>query len=203
MMRKMRMTNKNILVTTFGRMNPPTKSHIKLCKYMMDLATIKGADVSICLSKSVDSNKNPLTYSERRDIIEYAFQNYYGIQPPLEKCDDVLDVLKTHNGEYEIIYFVCGDDRADEYKVLFDKYNNNLYSYKEIHVISLSRSDGVSSTQARNAVKNDDINQFKRIIALPEKNNISYYFNKLRWILCPYGIDLDHSQEYLDNINKI
>lgn len=187
----------DILVTTFGRMNPPTISHIKLCKVVYDLASIKNGIPKIYLSKTIDDNKNPFTFALKKQIIESDFKD---ISIDIKSAKDILDVMILNNALYKEIWFVCGEDRKDEYLKLLNKYNGKLYHYNKIHVYSLNRNDNISSSLARQLVKDGNKNDFMKIVA----NNINgeQHFKKLRGILVPYDISWDNAQSYLDNINS-
>ena len=52
---------------TFGRFNPPTTGHEKLVKKLMSVG--KGTDVLLFSSHSNDKRKNPLSISEKLEIV--------------------------------------------------------------------------------------------------------------------------------------
>lgn len=185
------------LVTTFGRMNPPTISHIKLIKTMIDLATIKNGKVKVYLSETWDEKKNPLTIHDKTKILH----NTLSVNLPaysLDKAKDVLDVLKLNNTFYDKIIFVCGTDRVDEYKKLLNKYNGNLYSFKEIVVYGISRKDGISATLARKLACQGNYKEFYKIVPMFDRDKV---YSKIRSVCCPCGIMMEDGQKYLDNLN--
>lgn len=174
------------VVVTFGRMNPPTTAHLKLCATAQELAGSLGCKCFIYLSNTVDETKNPLMPSYRRMTILDAFKGL-GMESPSiivnTPVKDVIGVLKAHSGA-DTLYFVCGEDREEEYRTLFDKYNHVEYDFKKIVVYSILRDDDVSATKARQLAVDGDYKEFSKIVIGDDKEGM---FRKVRWVLAPYN----------------
>jgi len=93
---------------------------------------------------------------------------------------DALDqfnaYLTEHNDEYEPGYWMCGDDRVDEYSSIIDKYDEletYLGSKENIKNIckgtlevntGKGRTEGVSGTDVRKAILTNDKSKFKALM---------------------------------------
>lgn len=185
------------LVTTFGRMNPPTNSHIQMIKTMIDIATIKSGNIKVYLSETWDEKKNPLTIQDKTKIIYNTLSDKLPAYS-IDKAKDVLDVLKLNDTMYDKIIFVCGSDRKEEYRILLNKYNGNLYSFKEIVVYGISRKDGISATLARKMACQGNYKEFSEIVPEFDRDKV---YSKIRSICCPYDVMMEDGQNYLNNIN--
>lgn len=154
------MTN---IVVTFGRMNPPTIGHVLLCNKVIEIATNTKSEAAIFLSTTQDNNKNPLSPEVKLSFVKEC---YYSATVN-DKVKNPLDVLIYFNGKYDNITFVCGSDRVEEYKTLFNKYNGIHYQYKTIIVVNAGDRDennDASATLARKYALNNDFSSFRDII---------------------------------------
>ena len=89
----------------------------------------------------------------------------------------IFNVLVTAAEDgYRNINIVVGADRQAEFENLANKYNGELYDFKEIRVISAGVRDadaegveGMSASKMRKAVQDDDFDAFRR--GMPKKLN--------------------------------
>lgn len=154
-------TSSNVAVATFGRFNPPTKGHSVLIHYLANMGKEKKTKAFVFPSRSFDSKKNPLDIDTKISFLKKIDKNVV-----------VVDDKKLYNPYkavewlleqgYEKIYFIIGDDREDEFKSGFVKYYDKD---KVIIKSSGNRSKGISGTDMRNAVKEDDFKTFSSGIA--------------------------------------
>jgi len=192
------MTNKT-LITTFGRMNPPTNAHMKMIRYMLDTSFVRGYDFKLYISSTWDDKKNPLTFAYKKAIIKNTLCDYLTDNNVLA-AKDILDVLRINNYLYDRVVFVCGEDRYKEYKTLLNKYNGNLYDYKEIVVHYIKRRDNVSATLARKYACSGNYNDFIKIVAGDDIDKARMY-RKIYSVMCPHGVLMEDAQSYLNDIN--
>ena len=125
----------------FARMNPPHKGHGKLITSMLAIRkSLKThgiqAHVHIILQEGVDSEKNPLTFEQRKKFI----LNYINYGPNLEEEDkQYISIIKqkTSQNAFQILrkegfnkfYFLMGVDRRDDFtSPTFAKYKPNMYN---------------------------------------------------------------------------
>ena len=87
----------------------------------------------------------------------------------------IFDVLTTANEDgYTSVNIVVGADRQAEFENLANKYNGELYDFKQIRVISAGVRDadaegveGMSASKMRKAVQDDNFDEFRK--GIPKK----------------------------------
>ncbi len=90
---------KNLLVFSWGRMNPPTVGHEKLIDIIKAIARRTRADAAMYLSKTTDKVKNPLEYEDKLFYAQKAFGNI--IKDTKEK--NIIGLLKEISKKYRNI----------------------------------------------------------------------------------------------------
>lgn len=161
----------NVGVISFGRMNPVTTGHEKLAKAVLSAAKKYNGTPMIFLSHSNDPKKNPLTYEQKIDLAKKAFGSKIIIESPSRT---ILEVAAELQGKFQNLIVVAGSDRIKEFDTLLNKYNNNLYEYDSIKVVSAGERDpdasdvtGMSASKMRQLAKENDLSSFKN--GLPRK----------------------------------
>ena len=152
----------NIII---GRFQPITLGHMKIVEQMYNennLPTI------FCMvsNKKFDS-KHPFSddiISEELDIImknDKQVAGYIWItNADIVKCGE-----KLHEAGYEPLLWGCGTDRYDSYKKQADKYKEKAGLLPEFDVFEVKRTDDdISATKVRNAIKENDINTFNKMM---------------------------------------
>ena len=152
----------------FGRMNPPTKGHEENVNGLKDLASKHNADHVVIASHSHDPKKNPLSPEDKLKHLKRAFPGTNVKVASKEKPTILHHAADLYNQGYTHLHVVGGGDRVDEYKRLLNQYNgkegrHGLYNFKKITVHSTGeRKSGVSGTDMRNHVKNNNYSEFKK-----------------------------------------
>jgi predicted kinase/nicotinamide mononucleotide adenylyltransferase len=161
----------------FGRMNPPTKGHEENVNGLKDLAKKHNADHLVVASRSHDPKKNPLSPEDKEKHLKRAFPGT-NIKVATKEQPTILHHASALSGQgYSHLHVVAGSDRVDEYKRLLNQYNgvsgkHGTYNFKKITVQSTGeRKQGVSGTDMRNHVKNNDYNSFKSNLPSATQNN--------------------------------
>lgn len=154
------------IVLSFCRMNPPTighQAHIDACK---KIAALCSGELYIHLSKSKDK-KNPLDYASKLRIIKECNQDIADSFLDIPEVTDPFKMLKHHSqkdGETINLWIVVGDDRLNEFRDKFHKYNGSEFNFNFIVVLSSGvRSKKISGTVAREHIKNDEFAEFSQI----------------------------------------
>ena len=161
------------VVFTFGRFNPPTIGHMKLIEKIAKVAKQNSADYRIFLSRSQDSDKNPLSLKDKVKYLKLSAPKYKSaIQS--EDVVNVFDVLvNIHEAGYEKAIMVVGSDRVSEFNTLIRKYNGRAsrhgsYEFKEIEVVSAGERDpdaedvsGMSASKLRALASENNFEGFK------------------------------------------
>lgn len=181
---------KNLIVMSFGRFNPITCGHEKLIKKMLQLSSIrrKLGDNAYCqlfLSKSLDDNRNPLSISDRYQLLSNTYKDLH-VSSALNPYVALEDVCKV--GYHEII-FVVGEDRFEQYKTM--KHYAEKWGCNNFSIVTAgkrnnrSRITGMSGTKMRQAVVDNNFKLFKSMVpeAFTEEKIITMWnllSNKLR-----------------------
>lgn len=189
-----------LAVICFGRMNPPTIGHLKLVNTVKRLADYHGGTPLVFLSHSVDKNnefKNPLSYDKKIEYAKIAF----GDCVKKSNAKTIIQVLHDlYIDGYSRIIYVGGEDRIggdDDMSSIIEKYNGfetsnekNYYYFDSIEFVSAGHRNSDSSnleekasaSYARQLVKEDDFNTFKKVVPFDE--DIAYeLFEELKDIL--------------------
>jgi len=156
---------------TFGRFNPPTIGHEKL---LNKLATVRADNYFVFLSRSEDSDKNPLSYRMKVATMKRMFPRHAGhivVSPSNRVFDIVTDLYKKGTTE---ITMVVGSDRVREFETTLKRYNDirsrhGYYNFDKINIVSAGERDpdaegatGMSASKMRAAAKKDDFESFKK-----------------------------------------
>lgn len=158
------------IVVGFGRMNPPTIGHQKMVDRMHSIAKKVGGTAELHLSHSMDSKKNPLGYEKKHELAHAAFGDI------VKKSNNksVFDTLKDANTRGDHLHMVGGQDRADEYKKIINKYNGSEhFNFKSVTFHNAGRRhegagvEGMSASKMRAAAASRDHQTFHS--GLPEK----------------------------------
>lgn len=134
-------TLKETVVYSWGRMNPPTKGHEKL---VQEMQKVEG-DKVINLSHSEKSKRNPLSYDDKLFYAQEAFGDI--IKDTDHK--NISEALIELGTQYKNIVLFVGEDRAPDFKEMFEKSNDKHFHFEHWEVISAGNrrpdSDDVSS----------------------------------------------------------
>ena len=156
------------IVTTFGRVNPPTIGHQKLFDKVKNLAASQGAEHDIRVSHSQDSKKNPLTVDKKVKYLNLMFRNTQ-FAAANEHVRTFIEAAKELNKRYKNIVMVAGSDRVPEFKRLLNTYNGKEFNFDTIEVISAGERDpdaddasGMSASKMRALAVKGNYSEFKK-----------------------------------------
>ena len=165
--------SEDTLTIVFGRFNPPTVGHEKLLQAAEKAAI--GGELKIYPSRTNDPKKNPIDPDMKISYMKKMFPDYEEqiINDP--EMVSIFNVLVTAAEDgYKNINIIVGADRQAEFENLANKYNGELYDFKEIRVISAGVRDadaegveGMSASKMRKAVQDDDFDAFRK--GIPSK----------------------------------
>lgn len=156
-----------------GRMQPPTLNHIKVVK---DAYSKYHEKVFIGVVSS--SNKNsPFTYDLIENILEDNLNSNFNIfKLNSGFLGDWLTYCRDEGYEPEIL--ICGDDRASDYQEQIDRYKDMFNLNIKIDT-SLPRSINISGTMAREYIKDNDKESFRKIVT---PQTFKYYDDLRKYI---------------------
>ena len=158
----------NDITVVFGRFNPPTIGHEKLLQAAEKAA--QGGDFKIYPSRTQDPKKNPLDPDMKVSYMRKMFPKYEEQIVNDAEMISIFNVLTTaYEDGYKNVNIIVGADRQAEFENLANKYNKDLYDFKQIRVISAGVRDadaegveGMSASKMRKAVMDDDFEAFKK-----------------------------------------
>jgi hypothetical protein len=156
------------LTVVFGRFNPPTVGHEKLLKSAKRISI--GGAIKIYPSRTQDPKKNPLDANTKVSYMRKMFPEFGEAiinDPDMKSIFDVL--VNADKDGYSNVNIVVGSDRQSEFENLAQKYNNDLYQFDLIRVVSAGVRDadaegieGMSASKMRKAVMDDDFASFRK-----------------------------------------
>lgn len=190
-------TPKNTIIFTIARMNPPTSGHMKLIQTMMNANIALSPDdlghnsVYIILSHTKDNEKNPLTCSKKRQILESKgmVQHIKDQNPSLRDIEvKVLcmdDVVPEECGKHPILKQICnirlmeqrikgfqpsemklfiGEDRANSYDFVISSLAKNNPPIPVTPVVVERPVGAMSATFMRSLVTSDNKEEFMQAV---------------------------------------
>jgi nicotinic acid mononucleotide adenylyltransferase len=134
--------NLNPVVTSYGRMNPPTHAgHGAVVGKVTELAKEMKAPASIALSRSQDPVKNPLSPDQKLKHAKRMFPDA-NIMLADEDAPTIIQHVKNLNKKgHKHLVLVVGSDRVEEMQKLLDKYNGSEFNFAKIDVVSAGQRD--------------------------------------------------------------
>jgi nicotinamide mononucleotide adenylyltransferase len=160
---------KGTIVIAFGRFNPPTIGHQLLMDTAANTAMEVGGDYIIVPSRTQDKKKNPLDPDTKISFMRKMFPDYSEKIVNDPNFITIFDVLKkAYIDGYAEAIIIAGSDRVKEFEKLANNYNNQLYQFDNIQVISAGDRDpdgkgleSVSASRLRLAAAEGDIITFR------------------------------------------
>ena len=161
------------IVTSFGRMNPPTVGHQKLIDAVLHKAKAEDADHDIRVSHSQDAKKNPLTQEQKLHHIRKMFPGVNFSGSSKEHPSFIHHLKDLHEKGYTHVTMIAGSDRVPEYQKTVDKYNKpenegGQFHFKSIKVVSAGHRDpdaegteGMSASKMRQHAQEGNYHSFK------------------------------------------
>ena len=186
------------VVFTFGRMNPPTKGHMRLVNQTKKIAKSERADAHVYLSHTQNPKKDPLDYKTKLSYAKSAFGNI------VKQSNDrtVIEILKSLQKNYSSVIMVVGSDRVNEFSKLLNKYNGKDFKFDDIKVVSAGQRDpdaegvaGMSASKMRELAMKNDYLEFKMGAANSGEQKIKQLFLDVR-----KGMGLREEMEITEDI---
>lgn len=161
---------KEEISVVFGRFNPPTLGHKKLFDVLSGIA--EDNEYRIYPSRSNDPKKNPLDPTTKISVMREMYPEHSEKIIDDNNIRNILDVLKSLCEEgYKKVNIVVGSDRQNEFEKLTNQYNNDLYFFEEIDVVSAGERDpdsdnieGISASKLRKFVVEGNYQDFSQAI---------------------------------------
>jgi len=170
---------------TFGRFNPPTIGHEKLCDAVRKA---NPSDYKIYASHSQNPKKDPLQYAKKIAYMKQSFPKHKN-NIVVSKARTIFEILTELNKKYQMLMIVVGSDRVKEFEKLTNQYNgvasrHGYYKFDNIQVLSAGERDpdaegvsGMSASKMRAAAQANDFDSFKQGTPLPDAQAKKLYFD--------------------------
>lgn len=156
-----------MIAFTFGRFQPPTKGHINHIKTMVRYAQQKGIPHTVYISSTVNQD-NPLSVNDRVAILKQAIP-----EVNVQSAVNMFEVLKYIDDD--VAYFAGNDYKNSQLIENFCKHATPNSTF----VLTGSRIDGISSTDAKQAAQVGDLSKFADILAPVNEETLSAVFNSI------------------------
>jgi len=157
------------LVFTFGRFQPPTRGHAVLFQTLLDVAQKERGDAVLFLSSKQDRKENPLTYEEKRDLVEQAFPRLT-IGPKEVKTPILAFAWALEQGYTRALCYV-GGARDEDFRRMIDRWQANTPNSEQIAIdlrgiprTGAMDPKAVSGTTARRYAQEGNFEEFQRIL---------------------------------------
>ncbi len=165
---------KENVVFTFGRFNPPTTGHEKL---IQKVASVAGSNpFRIYPSYSQNQKKDPLPFTLKIAYMRKMYPRFAkNIIADKDARTAINIAVKLHDEGFKNVTMVVGSDRVREFSSLLNNYNgvegkrHGFYKFDKINVVSAGERDpdaegveGMSASKMRKAASDSDFDSFSQ-----------------------------------------
>lgn len=136
-------------IFAYGRMNPPTKGHLRIVEKLHQEAQREGATARVYLSESHDEERNPLTREQKLQFVQALFPD---VEVRMAKTLFIATLEMAAEGFDEGVLIV-GEDRLSHFSKLMSAYEGTeALGLKRVEVRAITRdANDTSATGARAA----------------------------------------------------
>ena len=164
---------KDTVVFTFGRFNPPTTGHEKLIQKVKSVAGSQ--PFRIYPSFSQNQKKDPLPHALKIAYMRKMFSRFAKNIVADKNSRTAIDIaVKLYDEGFKNLTMVVGSDRVKEFQRLLSTYNgvggkrHGYYKFDSINVVSAGERDpdaegveGMSASKMRGAAVEGDFDSFR------------------------------------------
>ena len=165
---------KDNVVFTFGRFNPPTTGHEKLIQKVKSVAGSQ--PFRIYPSFSQNQKKDPLPHALKIAYMRKMFSRFAKNIVADKNSRTAIDIaVKLYDDGFKNLTMVVGSDRVKEFQRLLTTYNgvggkrHGYYKFDSINVVSAGERDpdaegveGMSASKMRKAASDGDLDSFQQ-----------------------------------------
>ena len=165
---------KDNVVFTFGRFNPPTTGHEKLIQKVKSVAG--SSPYRIYPSQSQNQKKDPLPHALKIAYMRKMFPKHARNIVADKDSRTAIDIaVKLYDEGFKNLTMVVGSDRVKEFERLLKTYNgvggkrHGYYKFDSINVVSAGERDpdaegveGMSASKMRKAASESDLDSFQQ-----------------------------------------
>ena len=185
---------KENVVFTFGRFNPPTTGHEKL---IQKVASVAGSSpFRIYPSYSQNQKKDPLPFTLKIAYMRKMYPKYArNIVADKDAKTAINIATKLYDEGFKNVTMVVGSDRVNEFSSLLKKYNgvegkrHGFYKFDNINVVSAGERDpdaegvtGMSASKMRQAASDSDFDSFSKGLPSGFKDGKKLYLDVRKYM---------------------
>jgi len=185
---------KDTVVFTFGRFNPPTTGHEKLIQKVKSVAGSQ--PFRIYPSFSQNQKKDPLPHALKIAYMRKMFSRFAKNIVADKNSRTAIDIaVKLYDEGFKNLTMVVGSDRVKEFQRLLSTYNgvggkrHGYYKFDSINVVSAGERDpdaegveGMSASKMRKAASESDFDSFQQGLPSGFKDAKKLYFDVRKYM---------------------
>ena len=185
---------KDNVVFTFGRFNPPTTGHEKLIQKVKSVAGSQ--PFRIYPSFSQNQKKDPLPHALKIAYMRKMFSRFAKNIVADKNSRTAIDIaVKLYDEGFKNLTMVVGSDRVKEFQRLLSTYNgvggkrHGYYKFDSINVVSAGERDpdaegveGMSASKMRMAASDGDFDSFEKGVPSGFKDAKKLYFDVRKYM---------------------
>ena len=185
---------KDTVVFTFGRFNPPTTGHEKLIQKVKSVAGSQ--PFRIYPSFSQNQKKDPLPHALKIAYMRKMFSRFAKNIVADKNSRTAIDIaVKLYDEGFKNLTMVVGSDRVKEFQRLLTTYNgvggkrHGYYKFDSINVVSAGERDpdaegveGMSASKMRMAASDGDFDSFEKGVPSGFKDSKKLYLDVRKYM---------------------
>ena len=185
---------KDNVVFTFGRFNPPTTGHEKLIQKVKSVAG--SSPYRIYPSQSQNQKKDPLPFALKVAYMRKMFSRFAKNIVADKDSRTAIDIaVKLYDEGFKNLTMVVGSDRVKEFQRLLTTYNgvegkrHGYYKFDSINVVSAGERDpdaegveGMSASKMRKAASDGDFDSFQQGLPSGFKDDKKLYLDVRKYM---------------------
>lgn len=174
------------VVFNFGRYQLPHIGHGALIKKVHGIACLEDAEPRIYVSKTTNNSKgkNPLPFDRKMYWLDKCFHSYQDSFITEHENDIFKILISMYEEGVTDIVCVVGEDWVSNLEHKLNHYNDNLYSFDSIEIVSSGMRYGctdlenASGTKMRELVKEGNLIDFAKYA--PSGVHVVEYFEDMK-----------------------
>ena len=191
----------NPVVTSFGRMNPPTYAgHGAVVSKVKEIADELKAPSVIALSRSQDPEKNPLSPEQKLKHAKRMFPDANIMIADEDAKDMMAHIKKLGQKGHKHLVLVVGSDRVEEMKKLVERYKDD-FGFKKVDVVSSGERDVESDKEDTSKPKTDEEKRRGMSATKMRGHAIKGQYREFRAGMHPTASD-EHSREMYNDVRQ-
>lgn len=164
-----------------GRFQPFTKGHLKVLELGYKENSLP--TVILMIQNTKMDEKHPFSddlITKEMDIIKKEYPKLIADTLYVKSADILLFSELLHNNDYEPILWLTGSDRLVPYTKMAEKYKDQAQLISDFKTFEIKRTDeDISATKVRESIKNNDINEYKKLMPINTENLFSDFKDAL------------------------